>query len=99
MKDTIPNFEVMEKEIFIAKVLNSVDGIVKASPDDVVLLRIEQHIKQNTITPKMIWIAAASIALLISLNLLVLHKSSFLSDTSELQVLEQSISKSNQLYK
>ncbi len=88
----------MEREVFIKKVLNSVDGIKKATPDDGVFLRINQQIKQYQVSQKMIWLVAASVAILIAFNIILLNDT-FKNDSSELLGLKFSIDKSNQLYK
>jgi hypothetical protein len=88
----------MEREDFINKVLNSVDEIAKVSPDDIVLKRIEQQINETTISKRALWLAAASIVVLISFNVILLT-GKFNTNQSEMASLELSINKSNQLYK
>lgn len=89
----------MEKEQFINEVLNSIDGITNVEPNDDLFSKIEQRIQEKSVVPmKTIWMVAASIVVLISLNIIVLSVKSD-SKQSELASLEQSINKSNQLYK
>jgi hypothetical protein len=88
----------MEKEDFINKVLNSVDRITKVTPSDAIFQKIENRIDETTISINSLWLIAASIAVLISFNLILLNGKSNLKD-SEIASLERSINKSNQLYK
>ncbi|MFY7740384.1 MAG: hypothetical protein ACOVQC_07695 [Flavobacterium sp.] len=88
----------MEREDFINKVLNSVDGITKVTPSDVVFQRIENQINETTISPRTMWLVAASIAVLVSFNILLLNGKTN-PNQSEMASLEHSINKSNQLYK
>lgn len=88
----------MEREDFINNVLNSVDEIAKVSPDDIVLKRIEQQINETTISKRTLWLAAASIVVLISFNVILLT-GKFNTNQSEMASLELSINKNNQLYK
>jgi hypothetical protein len=88
----------MEREDFINKVLKSVDGIAKASPSDAIFLKIEKEIKETTISPKVLWLVAASIVVLISFNIMLLSGKPSINE-SEMASLEHSINKSNQLYK
>ena len=88
----------MEREDFINKVLISADGIAKATPSDAIFLKIEKEIKETTISPKTLWLVAASIVVLISFNIMLLNGKSN-SNESEIASLEHSINKNNQLYK
>ncbi|WP_298117176.1 hypothetical protein [Flavobacterium sp.] len=88
----------MEKEDFINNILNSVDGITSVTPSDIVLQKIEQRIKESQISTRTLWLVAASIIILVSLNIILINDKSG-SNESEIASLEQSINKSNQLYK
>lgn len=88
----------MEKEQFINSVLNSIDRITKAAPSEAVFGKIEQKINQVYLPTNTLWLVAASIVVLISLNL-VLLKQKFNSKESEIAGLEHSINLSNQIYK
>lgn len=88
----------MEQEKWINSVLNSTDGITKIIPDDLLFSKIENKIKeQNVVSNQWIWVAAASFAILFSLNFKVLFSESKKSNT-EVEMLASSIYKSNQLY-
>jgi len=88
----------MKKEDFIVNILDSVNGIKAIEPNDIVFQKIEQRIKESQISTKTLWLIAASIVVLISFNVLLLNGKSNLKD-SEMASLENSINKSNQLYK
>jgi hypothetical protein len=88
----------MEKEDFINNILNSGNGITKAIPNDDLFLKIENKIENRTVVSlKTILMVAASIVLLVTLNIVLLHNSST-KNQSESAGLANSINKSNQLY-
>lgn len=88
----------MEREEFINTILKSVDGVTKVSPSDAVYLRIEKEINSNKVPTQTLWLVAASIIVLLSINLALLSGKSN-SNESDLASFENSINKSNQLYK
>lgn len=98
MKNLELNLSKMEKEDFINNILNSFDGITSVEPNDSVLQKIEQRIKESQISTRTLWLVAASIVILASLNIILINDKSG-SKESEIASLEQSINKSNQLYK
>lgn len=88
----------MDKELFINSILNSTNSITKVLPDESLFNRIESRISKNSMSKNTLWLVAASIVMLISINIiLLLEKSNTIH--SELTSLEHSINKSNQLYK
>lgn len=89
----------MNKEDFIKSVLNSTNGMTQAVPSEDLYLRIERKISdENVISINAVWMIAASIVLLIGLNLFLLNSFSS-SNSSEMSRLEQTINPTNQLYK
>ena len=88
----------MEREEFINHVLNSVDEITKITPNEAVFKRIEFRINESKISKKSLWLVAASIVVLISLNIVIL-KDNFSNDKTAIISLEQVINQNNQLYK
>lgn len=88
----------MERENFINEILNSVDGITKVNPNEALFQKIEQRIQETTVSPRTLWLVAASIVILVTLNLLLIKGKPFTSE-SEIASMEYSINKSNQLYK
>ncbi|MEO8235058.1 MAG: hypothetical protein ABI549_06550 [Flavobacterium sp.] len=88
----------MEQEKWINSVINSTYGITKVMPDDLLFSKIENKIKeQNVVSNKWIWVAAASFAILFSLNFEVIFSESKKSN-NDTEILASSICKSNQLY-
>lgn len=68
-----------KKEIWIEQTLSSVDGIRQSVPSKKLMERLtkipfESAVLNNTIPMKAIWLAAASILLLISVNILTIQK-------------------------
>lgn len=89
----------MEQENFIHDILNSTNGITKVDPSDDLFSRIEQRINEKSVVPmSTLWLVAASIVLLMSLNVFVLATKNTSSHKSSTTELESSIHKSNQLY-
>lgn len=85
----------MEREKFINEILNSVDGIGKVNPNDALLQKIENRINESTISSKTLWLVAASIAVLISLNILFVTSFKQNNETAKNELF---VMKNNQLY-
>lgn len=89
----------MEREQFIEKILNSTNGITKVVPGDDLFSKIQQRIQLEVkVSSKTLWLVAASIAILVMLNLSVLASRTNEKDTSTTAYLEMTVNKSNQLY-
>ena len=89
----------MRKEVSINTVLNSSDGIVKVMPADELFAKIELKINSKNVVPlKTIWLVAACIVVLISLNIILLSGTNK-SNKYNMASFENSINKSNQFYK
>jgi hypothetical protein len=88
----------MEREDFINSILNSVNGIKSVAPNDVIFQKIEKQIKESQVSTSALWLIAASIVILVSLNIILINEKSDTKD-SEMASLEHSINNSNQLYK
>lgn len=88
----------METEHWINEVLNSTNGMMKVVPNDSLFSQIENRIqKKTTIPSQWLWVAAASFAVLLSLNIkLILTKSK--QSNTQTELLASSMSKTNQLY-
>lgn len=88
----------MEKENFIEQILNSANGIKRVEPSDDLFIKINNRIQEKQVIPmRMVSLVAASIALLITLNIILVSVKT--SKTENVTTaLEQSINKSNQLY-
>jgi len=88
----------MKKENFIENILNSTNGITKISPSDTLLNKIYSKIEENKpINNSLKWFIAASIIVLISLNIGVLtYSNTKTNQQSELSPLMTTTN--NQLY-
>lgn len=88
----------MEKEKWINEVLTSADGLRTVTPNPTLYNRIMRKIeRESTVSSNYVWLAAASIALLVLLNVLALKSRH--EGYSDLEVIASSIVKSNQLYR
>ncbi|MEN9488463.1 MAG: hypothetical protein RL494_728 [Bacteroidota bacterium] len=88
----------METENWISAILNSTEGITKVTPDDGLFFKIQAEInRKKHISSEWIWIAAASFAILITINIAVIYNKSS-QEVSSTTLLAASISKTNQLY-
>ena len=88
----------MEKEDWIENIMNSTTGIIKVVPNDDLFLKIENKItNQNKVSAKTVWLVAASIAILLMLNITVIKLKRNQKSTQEIY-LEESLNRSHQLY-
>ena len=88
----------MEKEQWIQTVMNSTNGISAVMPSDDLLANIQLKIKQQEkVAPTTVWWIAASIAVLVTLNVALLQKAKT-RDNSTNSYLEHTLNQSNQLY-
>jgi hypothetical protein len=88
----------MKKENWINEVLNSTNGMTKVVPDELLFSKIQNAIKnRNKVSTKWVWLAAASFAILLSLNSWVLFSKNSNENTST-DLIASTISKNNQLY-
>ena len=88
----------MNQEKYIEQVLNSTNGITKVIPNEDLFSKIESRIKeQDFVSMKTIWIAAASIAVLICINITAISIKSKSKET-KVAVLASELNKNNQLY-
>lgn len=89
----------MEKEIFIKEILNSTEGITKVNPNANLLHKIEQRIQEEKKAPlQLIWLVAASIVVLLTINISVLLYQKTSSEENSENSITSNINKSNQLY-
>lgn len=89
----------MKKEDFIENILNSTIGIAKVNPNDDLLSKIQAKIEEEKpATDYNKWLVAASILLLVSLNIGILSTSSN-KDSAKSNEISQLVSTTdNQLY-
>lgn len=89
----------MEKEQWIAKVMNSTNGIKTVEPAHALWSQIQERVKQqNTVSTKTVWLVAASIAILVMLNITILNFKAKEKVSDATAYLESTINQSNQLY-
>jgi len=88
----------MEKEKYIETILNSTNGITKVTPSADLFSKIELRIQSNTtVSTSKLWLVAASIVVLVTINVSVLMKKTTSKDNTTI-TLAASLNKSNQLY-
>jgi hypothetical protein len=90
----------MEQENWINEILDSTNGITSAMPDAKLFSKIQNKIENHkTLEPQWILLAAASIILLVALNIaFLISNTSKSSDDESTEQVVSSIAKSNQLY-
>lgn len=89
----------MEKENWIENILNSTNGLTQVVPSDALLSRIQKRInQQSTVSSKTVWLVAASIAVLVLINISVLKTKTTQKTTATTSYLESTLNQSNQLY-
>ncbi len=89
----------MERNDFINAVLNSTNGMVQVTPKTDLFAAIEQKIvAHNKVTPATIWWVAASVAVLVALNISAINSKKPTPDTQAISSLASELNNSNQLY-
>ena len=89
----------MEKNNWIETILNSTNGITPVVPDDKLFSKIQAQIKnKNKVSEKIIWLVAASVAVLVVLNCSILSSKTKENKTATTTYFEIELNKSNQLY-
>lgn len=89
----------MEKETWIQNILNSTNGITQVNPTTDLFSKIQQRIQlENKVSSKTLWLVAASIAVLVLLNVSIITSTSKSEKKSTTSYLEMTVNKSNQLY-
>jgi hypothetical protein len=86
------------KRNFYYEILNSTNGMTKVVPNDALYSLIEQRIQSKSkVATSTLWLIAASIVVLITVNVsLLIHSAN--SDSKTETVLATTLNKSNQLY-
>lgn len=88
----------MNKEQFIEKILNSTNGIQKVEPSDALFDKIQLRIEaEKPVNNYVTWLVAASVVVLVTLNVGVLLNSSS-SSTSSNELTSLVSTTNNQLY-
>ena len=88
----------MKTENWTLDIIESTNGMVKVLPNKILFDKIQNRIKLETlVSNKWIFLAAATFALLISINITLLKSSTTKSNTQSETVIS-TISTTNQLY-
>ncbi len=87
----------MESENWINEILDSTNGMTKVVPDSQLFFKIQNKI-QNKVSTKTLWLAAASIAILLAVNVCAIINTKTKKETTLEVSLSTTLNKSNQLY-
>ena len=87
----------METENWINEILNSTNGITQVKPSENLFQKIELKVQQNRFSNKTLWLVAASIVVLVTINISLLICKNKSEDAST-NTLATTLNKSNQLY-
>ena len=89
----------MEKEKYIQDILNSTNGITKATPNAALFQKIEQRLEAEKKVPiQLIWMVAASIVVLLGINIMVMANKSATSDKQSVARIAATLQTNNQFY-
>jgi hypothetical protein len=88
----------MEKEKWIETVLEITNGITQVAPSDALFSKIKLKIKDEKADPKTIWMVAASIVVLVLLNINAIKTQNSSQQETKSIYLSETLSHSNQLY-
>lgn len=89
----------MERENYIETILSITNGITKVAPRADLFSKIQLRIQsENKISSKTIWLAAASIVVLLTINIGVIMKNKTAVKDKVETSLASTLNKSNQLY-
>lgn len=90
----------METEKWINEILDSTNGMTQVAPNADLFSKIQQRVyfKKNTVSAKTVWLVAASIAVLVLLNVSIINSKSKQTKDSTTAYIEMTVNQSNQLY-
>lgn len=89
----------MKKNEFIENIFNSSNGIKKVIPNDTLFYKIQSKIdKENNASVNLLFKIAASVAVLITLNIYSLTNSNKNENIDDIASIENTITYNNQLY-
>lgn len=89
----------MERENWINEIIATTNQIEKVEPRDALFAKIENQLKkQQTVNTRFLWLIAASILVLVSLNIKVIFTEIQTVKQSQTTALAASITDSNQFY-
>ena len=89
----------MKKNQFVENIFNSSNGIKKVIPNDTLFYKIKSKIdKENNTSVNLLFKIAASVAVLITLNIYSLTNSNKNENIDDITSIENTITYNNQLY-
>lgn len=89
----------MRREEWINEIIDSTNQIVKVMPDDGLFLKIQNKLKvKKTVSKEWVWLAAASIVFLASINIKVIYNELQTEKEMEETELIAAVTDSNQFY-
>jgi hypothetical protein len=89
----------MEKEIWIEKIMNSTNGMTQVTPSDDLFSKIKQRIQaEQKVAPQTLWLVAASIIVLVMLNISALKMKTTTQQETSISYLSETINPNNQFY-
>lgn len=89
----------MKKNQFVENIFNSSNGIKKVIPNDTLFYKIQSKIdKENNTSVNLLFKIAASVAILITLNIYSLTNSNKNENIDDIASIENTITYNNQLY-
>lgn len=89
----------MKKNQFVENIFNSSNGIKKVIPNDTLFYKIQSKIdKENNTSVNLLFKIAASVAVLITLNIYSLTNSNKNENIDDITSIENTITYNNQLY-
>lgn len=86
------------KENWIENILNSTEGMTKVAPSDDLFSKIQKRIKDEKVSPQTIWLVAASIMVLVLLNVTVLKSKMTTKQETAQTYMSATLSENNQIY-
>lgn len=88
----------MEKDQFIETILNSSKGISHVAPSNDLFSKIEHGITAANVPARTIWWVAASVAVLVALNITAVSAGKKPAEDQTTTVLASTLAPNNQLY-
>ncbi|AWG20070.1 hypothetical protein FFWV33_00315 [Flavobacterium faecale] len=89
----------MEKDKWIEEVMDTANQIVEVAPADGLYFQIQQKLNaKKKVRKEVLWLAAASIVILASINIKVIYSDLQVEHEIEETALVASVSDSNQFY-
>ncbi len=89
----------MEKEKYVQDILNSTNGITKATPNAALFQKIEQRLEAEKKAPiQLIWMVAASIVVLLGINIVILTNQKATTYDTSVASIASTLQTNNQFY-